>query len=225
MSVQGVVTRDTGRDLTEMLNAAGERYGFDPVGLLAGAIAESNLDEHSVRNGVWPDVSFGLYHPAVKWIGPEAEPLNRAADGTALDTVANRMRVRDLSWDAEWAINYVAPRYAKLLERWGDPLEAWSRYNKPAIPGELNPNRANYVRALARAEEYRTVSYPDDGVHASNEIKEKLHAIGTYASAASRFVPVGEGLPEAEQVLTPKGYYVSSPVDGWGLTGPFGAAE
>jgi len=214
MSVQNVVARDTGRDLTELVNAAAEKYGFDPVGFLGGAIAESNLDEHSVRNGVWPDVSFGLFHPAVKWVGPEAEPLNRASDGTALDTVANRMRVRDLSWDAEWAINYAAPRYAKLLERWGNPAEAWSRYNKPAIPGDLNPNRANYVRALARAEEYRSVT-----VQVGEGIANAMRAAGD-TPMTHEWEEI-HGLSVQKKARGLKGLYVASQDTGeWITVGP-----
>jgi hypothetical protein len=226
MSVQNVVTRDTQKNITRWINAAAEQHGFDAEGFLGGLIAESGLDELSKREKNWPDVSYGLAHPAVKWMGQEVVMLQRAADGTVLDTPQNRLIARDYMWDAARAIQYAAPRYKALLDRWGDPLEAWCRYNKPNIPGVENPNRANYERGLAKAKEYAAVS-ADDGVDASNEIKSKLHAVGDYAIMASEFIRVSADpeAPQAEKVHGTKGYYISSPTDGWVLRGPFGQAE
>lgn len=222
MRVQGVVCADTGRNLDELLNDAAARHGFDAVGFLGGAIAESDLDEHAARFGVWPDISFGLWQPAVKWLGADVVGLERAGDGTVRDTPENRELAMMLCWDAAWLTAYVAPRYAALLKRWGTPLEAWCRWNKPSIPGSANPNRANYERGLREAERYRMAV--DDAVNASAEIKQKLHDVGDHALIASEFIGVGDGQPNAERVLGTKGYYVSSPIDGWQLHGPFGAA-
>lgn len=158
--VRNVIALDTGRDLSDLLNAAGERYGFDPVDLLAGAIAEGGLREHAIRERPWPDVSYGLFQPAVKWLGPEATGLARATDGTALDTPENRARARDLCWDAAWLVVYVAPRYAALLKRWGDATAAWCRWNKPNVEPEQNPNMPNYVTAFLRAYPYITQEEP-----------------------------------------------------------------
>jgi hypothetical protein len=155
--VRGVVTRDTGRALDDLLNAAAEHHGFDAVGFLGGLIAESNLDEHSARLGVWPDVSFGLAHPAVTWLDrgdvPGLTP-DPADPRTNADTHDNRTEARAYLWDAANSIAYAAPRYATLLVTWGDPLAAWCRWNKPNVDPALNPNRRNYERGQEAARAY-----------------------------------------------------------------------
>lgn len=177
--VQRVVCPDTGRDITDLVNDAALRQGFDPVDFLGGLIAESGLDEHSARERTWPDVSYGLAQPTVKWHGKAVPGVQRAADGTVADTESNRYLVRHYFFDAERTIDYVAPLYVALLRRWGNPLEAWCRWNKPSIPGSQNPNRANYVRGLAEAEKYRAT-------------EEKT----TMPPAAQQFV-VGPGIKDA----------------------------
>lgn len=211
---------DTGRDITDLLNGAAMQYGFDAVDFLGGAIAESNIREHSARNGQWPDVSFGLFHPAVKWIGPEADPIERAGiPPTAIDNVFNRTRVRDLSWDAAWSIAYVAPRYAALLKKYdNDPLEAWCRWNKPAIPGNLNPNRANYERGLREAEEYRM------GATVGPGIKAKMDEAGDEAITNEWTETVGGA--KIVRAYGKKGLYIASDDSGdWQTAGPLPLAE
>jgi hypothetical protein len=152
--VELIVTRDTGRDISDVLNRLGEEHGFDPIGFLGGAIAESNLNEHAVREKAWPDVSYGLWQPTVKFLGAEVPGLTRGPDTAAVDTTENRQIGRDFCFDAERLAAYVAPRYASLLRRWGDPLEAWCRWNKPSVPGMNNPNRAHYAAGLQAAAGY-----------------------------------------------------------------------
>src|SRR6476620_3188461 len=149
--VERVVTRDTSRDIADVLNDLAEAHGFDPVGFLAGAIAESTLCEHAVREKAWPDVSYGLWQPTVKFLGAEVSGLSRGADGAALDTATNRQIGRDFCFDAARLAAYVAPRYAALVQRWADPLEAWCRWNKPSVPGVDNPNRSKYAAGLQAA--------------------------------------------------------------------------
>jgi hypothetical protein len=152
--VGGVITRDTGRDISDVLNRVSQEHGFDAAAFLGGAIAESTLNEHAARERVWPDVSFGLWQPSVRWLGTGVTGLTRAADGTVEDSADNRLTARAFCWDAERLAAYVAPRYAALMQKWGDPLEAWCRWNAPAKPGSANPNRANYVKGLQAAEAY-----------------------------------------------------------------------
>jgi hypothetical protein len=149
-----VQTRDTRRDITQLLNRAGEVHGIEPVELLGGALAESTLHEHAVREKQWPDVSYGLWQPAVKWLGPEVLGLTRDADGTVQDTPHNRQVARAFCWDAAQLTDYLAPRYKALRAKWGDPVEAWCRWNKPGRPGKQNPNRPKYQLGLAEAETY-----------------------------------------------------------------------
>ena len=114
--MKSVVTPDTGRDITELLQIAANRHGFDPIGFIGGAIGESNLHEHARRELDWPDVSYGLWQPAVAFLGPEVGGLTRNANGTAQDTPENRQVAQDFCFDAAKLIDYVAPRYARLLQ-------------------------------------------------------------------------------------------------------------
>ncbi|HEY0582009.1 MAG TPA: hypothetical protein VGE94_07485, partial [Chloroflexota bacterium] len=152
--VERVLTRDTGRDISDIVNRQADLSGFDAVGFLGGAIAESNLNERAAREKAWPDVSFGLWQPSVKFLGPEVQGLTRGPDRAVLDTAANRQVARDFCCDAERLAGYVAPRYAALVQRWGDPLEAWCRWNAPNVTGVNNPNRANYAAGLQAAARY-----------------------------------------------------------------------
>lgn len=221
MSVANVITRDTGRDITGLVNLAAEQYGFDPVGFLGGAIAESNLDEYSKRFGLWPDVSYGLFHVAVKWVGPEVAVF-RQGDGTALDTPQNRASVRDYMWDAANAIAYTAPRYSALLKAHGDPLEAWCRWNKPNLAGEANPVRLNYVRGLAAAENYRSENEVSASV--GQGIKDQMNAAGDTPITNEWVEQLGPAT--VAKAYGKKGLYVASPDSGqWVTTGPLPLAE
>ena len=152
--VAGALTRDTGRDISDILNRLAEQHSFDPMAFLGGAIAESTLSEHAARERAWPDVSCGLWQPAVKFLGTDVPGLTRGPDGAALDTPENRQIGRDFCFDAERLATYVAPRYAALLAHWVDPLEAWCRWNAPGVAGVDNPNRSNYVAGLQAAAGY-----------------------------------------------------------------------
>jgi hypothetical protein len=152
--VQGVVTRDTGRDISELLNRLADEHGFDPIGFLGGAIAESSLNEHAARERPWPDVSYGLWQPAVKFLGPMVSGLARGGDGSVTDSSANRQAAREFCFDADRLATYVAPKYAALLQTWREPLEAWCRWNRPNAPGTANPNRSNYIAGLTEALAY-----------------------------------------------------------------------
>src|SRR5262249_6485498 len=169
-----VVTPDTKRDITQILTLAATHQEFDPIFLLGGAIAESGLREQASRERDWPDVSYGLWQPAVAFLGSEVSGLTRDPNGRVQDTVGNRQTAREFCFDAARLAEYVAPRYAKLLARFGEPLEAWCRWNAPAIPGSENPHRATYKQALATAEAFRdaggtadvdgvgTMSFPEE---------------------------------------------------------------
>lgn len=170
--VVDVVCADTNRDITGMLNEVADRYHLDAAWLLAGAIAESNIREQAARNGTWPDVSYGLYQEAVKWLAPEASGgpagLTRLTDGTVVDTPTNRAIARAWAFDASNQLDYVAPRYRSLLDRaGGDPLLAWCLWNAPGLDwAHPDPqhalNKASYQRALDRAEEYVGAMVDDD---------------------------------------------------------------
>lgn len=156
MPIRTARTRDTGKDLAPILNAIEAESGVPAPELLGGAVAaEAGWREHAIRERQWPDVSFGLGQVAVAWA--ELDGLEPSADRRYrnADTPRNREIVRLYLWDAERALRYVAPRYAALRRRWGDPLAAWCRWNKPNLEPRENPNRAHYERSLAEALAYR----------------------------------------------------------------------
>lgn len=161
-TVANVVTVDTKRDISALINAAAAAHGFDAVGFLAGLIGESNLSESAVRERTWPDVSYGLSQPTVAFLHPDSGlSLARDPRGVALDTPENRRLVRDWAHDAGNLIPYTARRYAALLATFGpDPIDAWSRWNAPARTTAENEQAQpdvlrNYRNGLAEAQKYR----------------------------------------------------------------------
>jgi hypothetical protein len=56
----------------------------------------------------------------------------------------------------------------------------------------------------------------------TQEIMEKLNALNPPAKPLlpSKFVPTGNGQPNAEAVLTDQGWFISSPANDWALV-PF----
>lgn len=58
-------------------------------------------------------------------------------------------------------------------------------------------------------------------VNVSQEMKDKLAQAGDKPILDSEFIPLRDGSGAAEKVLGTKGWYVSSPADGWELRGPF----
>jgi hypothetical protein len=60
-------------------------------------------------------------------------------------------------------------------------------------------------------------------VDVTQPMRDKLAAAGDKPILDSKFIPLKNG-QAAESVLGTKGWYVSSPEDGWALRGPFTAA-
>lgn len=175
--VRGVVCRDTGKPLDDLINAECDRYAIDPVGLTGLLIAESGLAEHALREGVWPDYSAGLSQPILLYIQASGVPtpglvLDTNA-GVALDTPTNRQRYRDWCWVAENLIPYTAARWAPLYRRaaaaysgFDVNLMAACFWNAPGYGGWDNPTgqyatvKASYRAALVQAEQYRAPATP-----------------------------------------------------------------
>ena len=80
-----VVTADTHHDITSIILREADRFGFDPIGFVAGAIGESDLAEDATREAAWPDVSYGLWQPAVAFLGNDVPGLTRGANGIVLN--------------------------------------------------------------------------------------------------------------------------------------------
>lgn len=163
--VSGVVTTDSKKDISELLNQA----SVYPVTLTALFIAESNLTEGSRarRQRAWPDWSTGLGQPAMKWAA-EPTTLMRAADGTALQSAGNWALYCAWFEDAARMIAYVAPRLDHLMARaggdallaccfWNSPNRDW---NSPTLDAQHVANRANYERGLIAAEAHRAKEEP-----------------------------------------------------------------
>lgn len=142
--VQNVISQQ-GNDLSELVNRYAEVEQCPAVGLLAGLISESNLNEHAERIGTWPDWSEGLGQQTVLY----------AAVGDHTATMTNLKVVRDYYWQAENAIRAAAALYGAYYEQYGDHFEAWSRYNGgPMMAWTDNPNQANIRRGWNAAQLY-----------------------------------------------------------------------
>lgn len=58
-------------------------------------------------------------------------------------------------------------------------------------------------------------------VNVSDPLRDKLAAVGDKPILDSEFIPLRDGSGSAEKVQGQKGWYISSPEDGWELRGPF----
>ncbi len=141
--VAKVITRQ-GNDISDLCNRHADAQSMPPQVLVAGAIAESNLDEHAERDGDWPDVSFGLWQQTVRW----------APIGDQTNTARNIASVRSALFQPEIAVEIAAPQYGRFWRQYGDGKETLARYNKPSVPYAQNPNKANIDRAWAASEAY-----------------------------------------------------------------------
>jgi hypothetical protein len=197
MAVQGCQAHDTGRDLDALLNGISAAHGVDPVEMLGGAvIAEGGWREHAIRERKWADVSYGFGQPSVAWcskpdgLEPSADLRYRNAD-----TPANRRACQDYFWDADRALRYCTPLYAKLRAKEDSGLDAWCRWNKPSIPPADNPNRAHYARSLAEAEQYRVEDDVAEDPAWEYEVGEGVAAAmkrnGDHPTGAEVYLPDG----------------------------------
>lgn len=120
------------------------QHGLDPVEFLGGGFAESgiNLDRWE-RWGIWPDVSFGMYHQTVAF----------ADEGNQTNTPENIEFIKDLYFNPEHAATVAAKKFKHYRSREATALDAWCRYNWPARDPNLNPNRGNYAWGLQKAAE------------------------------------------------------------------------
>lgn len=55
----------------------------------------------------------------------------------------------------------------------------------------------------------------------SSQLTQKLAAVGDQPILDSEFVALADSTDKAEKVQGQQGWYISSPVDGWLLHGPF----
>ena len=162
--VQGVVTRDTQRNITDLVNDSAEANGLGPSDLLALLIGESGLDEHAIREGAWPDVSYGLPQVIVATAGGWG-----VGDGS--NTTRNRAQVRDFLFDAGNAIPFAArifAHYRDAARAAGEinpelppdsPLAWMMTYNHGHLPTVdetrwYRGNKANYEAAIRSSRAY-----------------------------------------------------------------------
>ena len=158
-------TRD---DAIRAALGAADDAGLPPLLMLALGIAESNLNPLAerwgaaqntaaakealaagdlqrltqIREEAGNDVSFGAWQQTWRW--------SAEFDGT--QEIEKILAMRQKYFDPAYAAGVAAARIAPYWHRYGDPLEALCRYNKPAVPSEENPNRPNCQRGLNEAE-------------------------------------------------------------------------
>lgn len=165
MPVQNVLTRDTQRDITALVNGLADEYGVDAVAIVGLMLAESGLRELAQRNGTFPDVSTGLTQVAFAWAA--LPTLTKGTNGMALDTPSNRQIAQAYFSDADNALRYSVPRFASLYRKAnGDALLACCYWNAPNLDWS-NPdiqhaaNKESYRSALKAAEAYRSGQTPE----------------------------------------------------------------
>lgn len=142
--VENVMSQQ-GNNLSDLINRYAEIEQCPAVGLLAGLIAESNLNEHAERIGIWPDWSEGLGQQTVRY----------ARIGDQSPSAANLKLVKDYYWQPENAIAEAARQYGAYYRQYGDHFEAWSRYNGgPRMAWADNPHKANIRRGWNAAQLY-----------------------------------------------------------------------
>jgi hypothetical protein len=134
------------------MERAANEAGIPMELLLATAIAESGLNSHAARYGVWPDVSFGLMQRIVLfhyW-------------GNGSNTWENIQAVKDyVLANPEEDLLQGAIKLRSCLDRaGGDVLQALIAYNSGSVQPEGNwyweryaGNIAGYRAALEKAKE------------------------------------------------------------------------
>ena len=144
-AVTGVVTAQN-TDISALCMGVAESEGMPAQVLVAGGIAESNLDEHAERYGAWPDVSFGCWQQTVAY----------APIGDQSASQENIAYVREQLFNVNTACNIAAPQYGTYWRSYGqhaatydDGLrETLGRYNWPSRGYSGNPNAGNIDRAV-----------------------------------------------------------------------------
>jgi hypothetical protein len=142
-------------EIIRIISQVADETGIPRDALLGLAISESNLDPFARRPRTaaddersWPDVSGGIFQPAVKWT---KEYQAGGFDGSYPGPEATE-RILQLYYDPEHAARTAAPLLKHYLQRAnGDPILAMLYYNGPNKDPVTNPNRGNYERGWREA--------------------------------------------------------------------------
>lgn len=143
-------------------NAMADHYGMPARMMLGLLIAESNLGQYARRpvkaiddRRYWTDVSAGVAQQTVRW-SLEYRGGDLVLGGHNPDVFPGAPEIErcmQLYWNPDHAINVAAKQLAGYwLAFEPDQLETMCRYNKPTLPGDQNPNQANYQRGLDEAD-------------------------------------------------------------------------
>jgi N-acetyl-anhydromuramyl-L-alanine amidase AmpD len=187
--VARVIAQDTGQDLAELFNAEAAHVGVPAELLVALAIAETELCVSAERWGRHTvaaraalaaddraalaallatieaetpgDVSFGLFQQTVRW----------ADEGDHTGSLENIFAIRELYEDPRHATAVAARKLGVYWRKYGDPLEALCRYNKPSLPGSQSPHRQRYRESLERARAYIAQGQEEHAMSVDMEVK------------------------------------------------------
>lgn len=111
----------TGVDIGPLIQAAASRYAVPAYVLLGLLIAESGLNPNAAREGIWPDVSYGLSQMTVA-------TASGYGIGDGSSTRANRDTVKAVLLDRQTSIDLGARHYAGNV--------AFVRSRKPGESGD-----------------------------------------------------------------------------------------
>jgi hypothetical protein len=134
----------------DQIVAGAERHGVPPLALVALAYAESRLIPDARRDGVWPDVSTGLFQQTARF----APEYLAGGYGPEYPGAAVVEPILSKYLDIDHAIDVAAPNLrAKLEQSGGDLLKRLALYNFPAGGGlfKSEAHRLNYTSAIVES--------------------------------------------------------------------------
>ena len=155
------------------------------------------------------DISFGPGQQTVRW----------ADEGDHTQSVENVLYIRNLYTNPEHALKVMMKKIKGYYTNYADDLEALCRYNKPAIQGINNPNRANYMNGLAEADRILAAMQPaPTPLPTDMRVIQKRtgHIAGTFSGVPKGFILHGSrsgaaGNSKAREALGCANWCVNNP--------------
>jgi hypothetical protein len=210
--VAGVITRE-GTNISALCNEVADRYDFPPRLIVACAVMESNLHEQSERRGIWPDVSAGLFHQAVKW----AKSYKLGDASASEENIAAVFDV--LKNDLPRAADIAGRQLGHHWKFQQNGLDALSRYNAPSLEWANNPNFENILRGWNASAAFVV---GDEVVYTPRIDHDRGTVSGTFSGAPTGIILHGSrsGTPRStqEEYDLTRRFAASGTELGWNVT-------